>query len=120
MRSFESRNVPHPTTKLPRHIARGLVRGYQLIISPYFPSSCRYTPTCSDYAVQAIDKYGAAKGSILAIHRVARCHPWGGSGYDPPRWYGEDRTAGAVEAAGADERGERDERTDPALTPDLR
>jgi hypothetical protein len=67
-----------------------MVRGYQLVISPYFPSSCRYTPTCSAYALQAIEKYGAGKGTVLAVHRICRCHPWGGHGYDPPRWFGED------------------------------
>lgn len=79
----------HPLLQLPRKLAKGAVRGYQLAISPFLPSSCRFTPTCSEYAIQAIDKYGAAKGSILAAHRIARCNPWGGHGYDPPRWYGE-------------------------------
>ncbi len=60
-----------------------LVRFYQRAISPMFPPACRYTPTCSQYAVEAIRKYGALKGSILAAKRLARCHPWGGSGYDP-------------------------------------
>ena len=83
------RAVAHPIAQLPRTVLRGLVRGYQLVISPHFPSSCRYTPTCSEYAIRAIEKYGAAKGTVLAMHRIARCHPWGGHGYDPPRWYGE-------------------------------
>lgn len=82
----------HLFTRLPRNIARGVVRGYQTVISPYFPSSCRYTPTCSEYAIEAIEKYGAAKGTVLAIHRISRCHPWGGHGYDPPRWYGDEET----------------------------
>ncbi|MDE7109414.1 MAG: membrane protein insertion efficiency factor YidD [Muribaculaceae bacterium] len=60
-----------------------LVRFYQRAISPMFPPACRYTPTCSQYAVEAIRKYGALKGSVLAAKRLARCHPWGGSGYDP-------------------------------------
>ena len=67
----------------------GLVRGYQLIISPHLPSSCRYTPSCSNYAMQALKKYGAVKGTILAVWRVMRCHPWAPHGYDPPRWFGE-------------------------------
>lgn len=67
-----------------------MVRGYQLVISPYFPANCRYTPSCSEYAIQAIDKYGAAKGAALALHRILRCHPWGGHGYDPPRWFGDE------------------------------
>ncbi|MFI3248155.1 MAG: membrane protein insertion efficiency factor YidD [Rikenellaceae bacterium] len=56
---------------------------YRYCISPYTPPSCRYTPTCSQYALQALRKYGAFKGSWLTIKRLARCHPWGGSGYDP-------------------------------------
>jgi len=60
-----------------------LVRGYQIIISPLLPSSCRYTPTCSAYTHEALKKYGLFKGLWLGIKRIARCHPWGGSGYDP-------------------------------------
>ncbi len=59
------------------------IRFYQVCISPYTPPSCRYTPTCSEYAVQALKKHGAVKGLYLAIRRILRCHPWGGSGYDP-------------------------------------
>lgn len=59
------------------------VRFYRLFISPLFPSSCRYTPSCSEYAVQAVQKHGPFKGSWLAIKRILRCHPWGGHGYDP-------------------------------------
>ncbi|MDO5607101.1 MAG: membrane protein insertion efficiency factor YidD [Capnocytophaga sp.] len=60
-----------------------LVRFYQIFISPLKPPSCRYTPTCSQYAVEALRKHGLFKGSWLAAKRIARCHPWGGSGYDP-------------------------------------
>jgi len=60
-----------------------LIKIYQLLISPLFPSSCRYTPTCSHYTLEALKKYGLLKGSWLGIKRIARCHPWGGSGYDP-------------------------------------
>lgn len=59
------------------------VKFYQNAISPHFPPACRYTPTCSAYAVEALKKYGAMKGSWLALKRIARCHPLGGSGYDP-------------------------------------
>ncbi len=59
------------------------VRFYRLFISPLIPSSCRYTPTCSEYAVQAVQKHGPVKGTWLAIKRILRCHPWGGHGYDP-------------------------------------
>lgn len=61
----------------------GLVRMYQYLISPLLPNACRYTPTCSQYAEQAIRKYGPLKGIWLAIRRLSRCHPWGGHGYDP-------------------------------------
>jgi putative membrane protein insertion efficiency factor len=60
-----------------------LIRFYQYGISPYTPASCRYTPTCSNYGVEAIQKYGPFKGGLLAIKRFLSCHPWGGSGYDP-------------------------------------
>ncbi len=59
------------------------IRFYQGAISPMFPAACRYQPTCSQYAVEAIRKHGPRKGGWLAIKRIARCHPWGGSGYDP-------------------------------------
>jgi len=59
------------------------VRGYQRIISPLLPPACRYQPTCSAYALEAIERHGALRGSWLAIRRLARCTPWGGSGYDP-------------------------------------
>lgn len=60
-----------------------LIRFYRVGISPLIPPRCRYTPTCSQYAVEAIQKYGAIKGLYLAVKRIARCHPWGGCGYDP-------------------------------------
>ena len=60
-----------------------LVRFYQKFISPYKPSCCSFTPTCSQYALEALRKYGPLKGSWLAFKRIIRCHPWGGSGYDP-------------------------------------
>jgi len=60
-----------------------LIKIYQLVISPLFPSSCRYTPTCSHYTLEALKKYGLLKGGWLGVKRISRCHPWGGSGYDP-------------------------------------
>jgi len=60
-----------------------IIRFYQGAISPFFPPSCRYTPTCSHYGVEAIRKHGPFKGAWLAIRRFSSCHPWGGSGYDP-------------------------------------
>lgn len=59
------------------------IRFYQLCISPMFPSACRFTPTCSQYAIEALRKHGAVRGLWLALRRLSRCHPWGGSGYDP-------------------------------------
>ncbi|MCQ2230075.1 MAG: membrane protein insertion efficiency factor YidD [Bacteroidales bacterium] len=61
----------------------GMVRFYQKFISPMTPPSCRYTPTCSQYAIEALKKYGPLKGLWLTIKRLMRCHPWGGHGYDP-------------------------------------
>ena len=60
-----------------------LVRLYQLLLSPLLAPSCRYLPTCSSYAIEALRLHGAAKGSWLALRRVLRCHPWGGQGLDP-------------------------------------
>ena len=59
------------------------VRGYRLFLSPWLGRSCRFQPTCSAYAMEALEKHGAVKGSILAIKRIGRCHPLGGEGYDP-------------------------------------
>ena len=56
---------------------------YRVFISPLTPPSCRYTPTCSQYMVEAVLKYGIFKGTWLGVKRILRCHPWGGSGYDP-------------------------------------
>ena len=60
-----------------------LVRFYQGAISPLLPSSCRYTPTCSHYTIEALQKHGLFKGGWLAVKRIGSCHPWGGEGYDP-------------------------------------
>ena len=60
-----------------------LVRFYQVCISPLKPPCCRFTPTCSAYAIEALRKHGPIKGLLLAIWRILRCNPWGGSGYDP-------------------------------------
>jgi putative membrane protein insertion efficiency factor len=61
----------------------GIIRLYQLTISPILPASCRYTPTCSQYSIEAIKKYGPFKGGYLAFRRILRCNPWGGHGHDP-------------------------------------
>lgn len=61
----------------------GSIAVYQKVISPFLPAACRYTPTCSQYAQDALRKHGTMKGSWLAARRILRCHPWGGHGYDP-------------------------------------
>jgi len=66
-----------------RKLLQWLIRGYQLLLSPYFGNRCRFTPSCSQYASEAIGKYGALRGSWLAIRRIARCHPFCDGGYDP-------------------------------------
>jgi uncharacterized protein len=68
---------------LPRHLLAGLVRGYQLVISPALPPSCRFTPSCSQYALEAIMRHGAVKGTWLAARRLVRCHPFHPGGFDP-------------------------------------
>lgn len=68
---------------LPGKIMIAFIRLYQGAISPYLPPSCRYTPSCSAYGIEAISKHGAMKGGWLTIKRIASCNPWGGSGYDP-------------------------------------
>jgi putative membrane protein insertion efficiency factor len=65
-----------------RLLAAG-VRAYQVLISPYLGAACRFEPSCSQYAVEALEAHGALRGAYLAGRRVLRCHPWGGSGYDP-------------------------------------
>jgi uncharacterized protein len=60
-----------------------LIKLYQWILSPLLGPKCRFTPTCSDYAIEALKKHGFFKGAWLAIRRISRCHPWGGHGYDP-------------------------------------
>jgi uncharacterized protein len=62
---------------------RVLIRAWQLLLAPVLPPSCRFLPSCSHYAEEAVARHGPAKGSWLALCRVCRCHPWGGSGYDP-------------------------------------
>ncbi|HET8837480.1 MAG TPA: membrane protein insertion efficiency factor YidD [Flavobacteriaceae bacterium] len=59
------------------------IKIYQKFISPLFPGSCRFHPTCSQYSIDALREHGIFKGTFLAVRRIARCHPWGGSGYDP-------------------------------------
>jgi putative membrane protein insertion efficiency factor len=62
---------------------RGVIRAYQLLLAPVLPPSCRYYPSCSHYAAEAIARHGPWRGAWLGLRRLLRCHPWGGSGYDP-------------------------------------
>ena len=66
-----------------RALLIALIKLYRLTISPWIPARCRFTPTCSAYGLEAVERHGALKGSWLIVRRLARCQPWGGSGYDP-------------------------------------
>nr|WP_304511337.1 membrane protein insertion efficiency factor YidD [Desulfopila sp. IMCC35008] len=68
---------------MPKTVLIGLVRGYKYFLSPLFPPSCRFIPTCSTYTIQAIEKYGALRGCYLGLRRILRCHPFSRGGYDP-------------------------------------
>jgi hypothetical protein len=70
-------------TKILRNIFILPVRFYQIAISPYLGANCRYTPTCSEYTIEAINEWGPIRGLWLGLKRFASCHPWGGKGYDP-------------------------------------
>jgi len=74
----------------------GLIRFYQMAISPWLPAACRYQPTCSAYAREAIETHGAFYGSWLGLRRLLRCHPWGGHGYDPVPRRVEGRAVGVA------------------------
>lgn len=67
----------------PRQLAKGLIRAYQYLISPLLGPRCRFYPTCSQYALEALDQHGVARGSLLSLRRLLRCHPWHPGGYDP-------------------------------------
>lgn len=70
-------------THLPQRLLIGLVQAYRLLLSPWLGSNCRFTPTCSEYALQALQRHGAVAGSYFALRRLARCHPWCEGGNDP-------------------------------------
>ena len=70
-------------TQLPAKFLILFIRIYQVTLSPFIGRNCRYTPTCSNYGIEAIRKYGAIKGGWLTFKRILSCNPWGGSGYDP-------------------------------------
>ena len=66
-----------------KQILIAVVRAYRLLLSPWLGSSCRFTPTCSVYAIEALERHGTAQGSYLTLHRIARCQPWCAGGHDP-------------------------------------
>jgi putative membrane protein insertion efficiency factor len=72
-----------PVREWPRRVLMVPIRGYQKFISPALPPSCRFTPSCSQYALEAVAKYGAVRGTWLAARRLVRCHPFNPGGYDP-------------------------------------
>lgn len=82
-------DLGHALWLLPRRLLVAFVRVYQGVVSPWLGASCRFTPTCSAYAVEALTRYGALRGTVLATWRILRCNPFGGHGHDPPRWFGE-------------------------------
>lgn len=83
LKTVPLRGQPILMTALLRWTLKFLITFYQLGISSWLPPRCRFLPTCSQYALDAIERYGPYKGSILAFKRLCRCHPWGGHGHDP-------------------------------------
>ena len=75
--------APNAITRGARAAALGLIKGYQRFISPLFPPSCRFQPTCSSYALTSVERFGVMRGGWLAIRRIGRCHPFSEGGYDP-------------------------------------
>lgn len=97
-RSEEARRGPDAGPRGPSRVLGatliGLVRVYQWTLSSWLPPRCRYQPSCSDYAIGALRRFGPVRGGWLATRRILRCHPWGGSGYDPvPERTDEQRNA---------------------------
>lgn len=74
---------PRRVRFLPSAAAIGLIRLYQWVVSPILPRSCRFAPSCSEYAAEAVGRHGLIAGGLLGLRRILRCHPWGGDGYDP-------------------------------------
>jgi putative membrane protein insertion efficiency factor len=82
-RQFPGRMMTRLISRLVSGVLRGAIRLYQLTLAYFFVGACRYEPSCSAYAAEAVLRHGALKGSWLAAHRLCRCGPWGGRGYDP-------------------------------------
>ena len=84
--------APLRLSDMPRRLLMALVRAYRVALKPWLGNACRFEPTCSAYALQALDRHGALAGSVLATGRLLRCHPWCAGGHDPvppqpPRWF---------------------------------
>lgn len=102
----DSRQGLHSVTfELPRRVLMALVRGYRLVLSPWLGNACRFEPSCSVYALHALERHGAAAGSYFTVCRLARCHPWCDPGFDPvpeqapalfSRWLNNPRAAPAA------------------------
>ncbi|MBA2291495.1 MAG: membrane protein insertion efficiency factor YidD [Gemmatimonadales bacterium] len=75
--------MPSNVARVPARFLALVIRGYQRFISPALPPACRFSPTCSQYALEAITRHGALRGAWLGLRRIARCHPWNPGGYDP-------------------------------------
>ncbi|XP_009782345.1 UPF0161 protein At3g09310 isoform X1 [Nicotiana sylvestris] len=88
--SGESNSQDDEEDNLGVKAALTMLKFYKREISPIMPKSCRYVPTCSEYSMIAYKKYGVVKGTVLTAWRLCRCNPLGGSGFDPPRWFGEE------------------------------
>ncbi|XP_009602036.1 UPF0161 protein At3g09310 [Nicotiana tabacum] len=88
--SGESNSQDDEEDNLGVKAALSMLKFYKREISPIMPKSCRYVPTCSEYSMIAYKKYGVVKGTVLTAWRLCRCNPLGGSGFDPPRWFGEE------------------------------
>jgi len=73
----------HPMKQMAKTVVLWLLRAYKWMLSPLLPPACRYVPSCSEYAMEAVERYGALRGGLMAIWRVLRCHPFARSGYDP-------------------------------------
>lgn len=86
--------MPTPWQKALRWPLLFLIRLYQALLSPLLPGSCRHVPTCSQYSLEAIQEWGALRGTWMGLKRLSRCHPWGSHGYDPvPKKYPQNKNA---------------------------
>lgn len=84
MPESESQPTMHPSARyIPKLVALRILRAYKWAVSPMFPPSCRYVPTCSEYAMEAVERFGALRGGLMSLARLSRCHPFARGGYDP-------------------------------------